>query len=108
MKRSVCKKYKVNVKVVDSVKVNATALLSVEIILLNTNDAPVFNANSVADRRIVYENAIVGAVIDQTEKIVGSGIYTTNTDPIATDSDVGQDLTYNIVYAESTVSGSER
>ena len=69
LKRTVCDKYKVNVKVVDSVQVNATALLSIEITLLNTNDAPVFNADSVADRRIVYENAIVGAVIDQTEKI---------------------------------------
>ena len=42
-------------------------------------------------------------MIDQTEKIVGSGIYTTNTNPVATDSDVGQDLTYTVVYAESTV-----
>ena len=70
LKRTVCDKYKVNVKVVDSVQVNATALLSIEITLLNTNDAPVFNADSVADRRIVYENAIVGAVIDQTEKLL--------------------------------------
>jgi hypothetical protein len=109
LKRSVCEKYKVTVKVVDSVHANATAFLSVEINLLNTNDAPVFNANSVADRRIVMENAIVGAVVDQTEKIVGSGIYNTNTDPIATDADVGQDLTYTIVHANSkpAISGNE-